>query len=65
LEVGLGACHRIVKVDVHWPVTGKTDSFADVPLDRCLLVTEGSSQLQPVALRKFVLGSAPTAASAH
>jgi hypothetical protein len=41
-EMGLGQAKRIVELEVHWPTTGKTDRFTDVPLDRAIVVEEGA-----------------------
>jgi hypothetical protein len=41
-EMGLGRATRIVELEVHWPTTGKTDRFTDVPLDRTIVVEEGA-----------------------
>jgi hypothetical protein len=59
LEIGLGACQRVVSVDVQWPVTGQTDRFSDLVMDRCYRITEGSADVQVDEHRKFVLGSTP------
>jgi hypothetical protein len=41
-EMGLGAASRIVAMEVFWPRTKKTQKFTDVPLDRIVVVDEGS-----------------------
>jgi hypothetical protein len=64
LEVGLGDCTRIVSGEVHWPVTGKTDRFLDLPLDQCVEITEGNPRWRPIELRRFQLLAPTTAASA-
>jgi len=40
-EMGLGQAKRLVELEVHWPTTGKTDRFTDVPLDKTIVVEEG------------------------
>jgi hypothetical protein len=44
-EMGLGKATRIVALDVTWPASKKTQRFTDVPLDRVIVVDEGSEQL--------------------
>ncbi len=45
-EMGLGKATRLVALEVFWPKTGKTQRFADVPLDRVVVVDEGKSELE-------------------
>ena len=49
-EIGLGAATGIRTVAVTWPVTGETDVYADVALDRAYRVREGDAALTPVRL---------------
>jgi len=44
-EMGLGKATRLVALEVYWPKTRKTQRFADVPLDRVVVVDEGKEQL--------------------
>lgn len=44
--VGLGNAERIEVLEVFWPAAGLTQTFEDVPLDRRVLVREGSSELR-------------------
>ncbi len=41
-HVGLGKAERIVRLVVTWPTTGKEQVFEDLPLDRRVVITEGS-----------------------
>ncbi len=43
--IGLGKCDRIVRLEVHWPTSGAVQEFEAVPLDRVVVVTEGSGAL--------------------
>ena len=46
VELGLGQATRIVALEVHWPASGTTQTFGDVPLDAAVTVTEGAPDLQ-------------------
>ena len=43
-EMGLGRATRIVSLEVHWPTSGITQVFHDVPLDTHLEITEGDNE---------------------
>ncbi len=45
-SIGLGNATRILRVEIDWPVTGITQTFADVPLDRFIRVTEGRERFE-------------------
>ena len=47
-EMGLGAATRIVALELFWPKGRKTQRFEQVPLDRVVVVEEGSDRLQIV-----------------
>ena len=47
-EMGLGRAERIERLEVHWPTSGTTQTFLDVPLDTCFEVTEGEDELRIV-----------------
>jgi hypothetical protein len=40
LHFGLGATERIDRIEIRWP-SGSIETFADLPVDRRLLITEG------------------------
>ncbi len=65
LEIGLGAATAIEQLDVRWPASNQTQSFADVPLDRTLRVVEGQSELEPLATRSFTLARVPPRGHEH
>lgn len=47
VELGLGRAERIERLEIRWPVTGeRLQVFEDVPLDRIVKATEGSSELE-------------------
>lgn len=49
-EIGLGAASGIRTVAITWPVTGETDVYTGVGLDRAYRVREGDPALTPVVL---------------
>ncbi|HED66699.1 MAG TPA: CRTAC1 family protein [Planctomycetes bacterium] len=55
-NVGLGPAERIVRLEIFWPKTGKTQVFEDVPFDRELVITEGEEELEVREPRRFRLG---------
>lgn len=56
LHVGLGKAQRVVSLNVHWPATGKTDRYTNVPLDACVQLTEGNAKLESVPLKNVTFG---------
>ncbi|MGH7171042.1 MAG: CRTAC1 family protein, partial [Gemmataceae bacterium] len=38
--IGLGAADKIVTLEIHWPTSGTTQVFRDVPVDQAIEVTE-------------------------
>ena len=54
-EIGLGSATAIRTVAITWPVTGETDVYAGVGLDRAYRVREGDPALTPVALEPLDL----------
>jgi hypothetical protein len=60
--VGLGRAERIETLEVFWPTTGQSQTFADVPMDRALRIVEGQPQFIDLELSVFRLGG-PTGAT--
>jgi hypothetical protein len=48
-EMGLGKAGEILALEVFWPRSGRTQRFTQVPLDRVVVVDEGSEQLVVLA----------------
>ena len=44
--IGLGRADEVVRVEVLWPVTGRTETFSDVTMDRGYVVVEGEERLR-------------------
>jgi hypothetical protein len=45
-EMGMGQASVISFLEVYWPVTGVTQRFENVPLDKFIRITEGSNTFQ-------------------
>jgi len=46
LELGLGDAEEIVSLLIRWPVSGKTDTYTEVPMDARVRATEGAASLE-------------------
>jgi len=58
-QLGLGHASAIVALEILWPVTGATQVFHGVPLDRSFRVVEGKDELVPLVLAPTHLGGTP------
>lgn len=65
LEVGLGQAAEIVRVEVFWPRTGRTQVLTNLALDRSYAVTEGESAAKAISLATFSWPAAGTASHHH
>jgi hypothetical protein len=54
-EMGLGDATGIRAIRITWPVSGMTDVYTEVGLDRMLRIREGAAAPEPVQLRQFDL----------
>jgi hypothetical protein len=63
-EIGLGQAGAVVRVEIFWPATGKTQSIRGLALDRCYLIREGDGAAREVVLKGFAWPS-PTSAPVH
>ncbi|HET7535796.1 MAG TPA: ASPIC/UnbV domain-containing protein, partial [Candidatus Didemnitutus sp.] len=52
-EIGLGQASRIVRVEIFWPRTGKTQVIEGLALDRCYAIREGDAHAREVVLKSF------------
>jgi len=57
LSVGIGQASRIDRLDVYWPMTGKTQCFRDVAIDQMIQIIEGQSRYTQLKLKRVKLGS--------
>ncbi len=63
-EIGLGRARAILRVEVFWPATGRTQTFRGLEMDHCYAIHESDPQPRKVALRTFAwpdLAGAPGA----
>ncbi len=63
-EIGLGQASRIVRVEINWPRTGKTQVIEHLEMDRCYGIREGDPAAKEIVLKRFAWPTA-TGAPAH
>jgi hypothetical protein len=54
--IGLGDARQIDRLEIHWPTSGKTDIYRDIPGDQQIRIVEGDTQFSVVPLKTFTLG---------
>ena len=54
--IGMGTASKIDLLEIHWPRTGKTQTFQDVTPDRMVRITEGSDEIETVTAKKTTIG---------
>jgi len=59
-EIGLGDADEIVRVEIHWPATGKTQVVEGLSPDRAYVIREGEPAAQELKVPRFAWPS-PTA----
>jgi len=59
-SIGLGKAAKIVRLEVYWPTTGITQTFASVPLDQTIQITEGQPEPRILDLSPLYLSGLPT-----
>ena len=52
-EIGLGKAESINLLEIHWPTSGITQTFSDVPVDVCLEIREGEKKYKNFSLPKI------------
>ena len=55
--LGLGEASHIERLEVFWPATGLTQTFADVPVDSGIRIVEGEESYSTLGLATLELGS--------
>ena len=63
-EIGLGDAKSVRSIEILWPVTGRTQVFKNVEMDRCYQIKEDSTTLQFVPLKTFKFAD-PTKVQHH
>src|SRR5262249_7393614 len=59
--IGLGKAERIKAVAVHWPTSGTTQIFHDVPIDQAIEITEFEKSYRPLKWSRLPLPPPPAA----
>ena len=54
--LGLGQAERLLALEIFWPTSGRTQVFADVPMDQIVHIVEGENHYAPIELAAFALG---------
>jgi hypothetical protein len=63
-EIGLGRAEAIVRVEIFWPATGRTQILGGLAPDRCYAIREGETAAREIRLRSFAW-PAPSGLPAH
>jgi len=64
-EIGLGGAEEIVRVEIAWPRTGRTQTLTGLAPDRCYHIREDDTQAREVPLTGFAWPTATAAAHQH
>ena len=64
-EIGLAQTESIVRVEIFWPVTGRTQVLSGLELDRSYTVREGDAQAREMKLKSFAWPSSADATMHH
>jgi hypothetical protein len=54
-HIGIGTATSIEKIEITWPVTGKTQVYSNPPVDTNIRIKEGDMQLKTYKLNRFDL----------
>jgi hypothetical protein len=57
LEIGLGDAVEVVQAEIFWPVTGRTQTFTHLELDRAYRIREDAAEPEALVLRTFDLSA--------
>ncbi len=64
-EIGLGQALAVDRVEIFWPVTGRTQVIRGLARDRCYTIREGNNQPREVVLKSFPWPTASTTLMQH
>jgi hypothetical protein len=64
-EIGLGDAAELVKVEILWPATGKTQVVEGLAIDHAYLIREGEPVVQELKLPRFEMPSAGSGLHEH
>ncbi len=51
--IGLDKAERIERIEIHWPTSGKTQVFSDVPVNQAIEVTEFAEDYRPLEWKRI------------
>ena len=54
--IGIGQADQIDEIRIHWPRTGKTQTFKGVQMNRMYRLLEGENELEPISVPAIRLG---------
>jgi hypothetical protein len=57
-HIGVGKAKSIERIEITWPVTGKTQTFTNVPVNKGYAIKENASALRALELKPFHFASA-------
>jgi hypothetical protein len=52
-HIGVGQAAILSKIEITWPVTGKTQVFKNIPVDKNINITEDDSTFSAFKLTRF------------
>ena len=52
-HLGLGQAEQVQMLEVHWPASGRTQRFRDVPVDRYIAIAEDADQYRTLSYRPW------------
>jgi hypothetical protein len=55
-EIGLGGATRIRRLEIHWPTSGRRQTFENVAMDQMLEIREDADAPRPIHLDRITLG---------
>jgi len=64
-HIGVGKASIVDRIEVHWPVSGKTDRIEQVEIDRNYHLREGAGKLDPVEWKPYEIGKTKIAPNLH
>jgi len=65
LEIGLEQAQAVVRVEIFWPKTGRTQVVGKLKMDRCYGIREGDAGAQEIALKSFAWPAASSVPAHH
>ena len=63
--IGLGTAKQVVRLEVYWPTTGRTQIFEQVPVDCFIRIVEDQDSLQFLQRSRFNFSAVPSLIHTH